>query len=523
MYEGGTRIPLIARWQNRIKPAQLNETPVISTDWVPTFVELADISTTDKFDGVSLAKLLLNNEPLAARKLCWHYPHYTNQGSRPAGAIREGNYKLVEHYEDGRLELFDLSKDIGEATDISTIEPARVAELRGKLEAWRRELGVQDNTPNPNFSAALWKQLYMETDTTKLIPEGNAEAMGEKQTPWRKLMGAVVSKDKPLNGNGAGMIVLHAREAKVTGTKLKYENPPHKDTLGFWVNPADFPEWEFDAPNAGTFEVELVGKERDLVDAKQAAGSARAVAGPAGWPALDRIASGIVAAITPVLELRAELVFSRRDPRVELLDQATEARHRGAPGVEGWAGDLCKRPPGDTPSGVRSRQIADRPAQQVRSHPTEHGGLAPQAFRPQPVSGRCPHLGGFALQHVRNLGSFSLQRPAGRRRLASSSASTLASLSLPPGGSLARSARGQATASLRRNGSQLCRTECPRGIDSLGVQAGFTGLVLSFIPASTGVWSALRPLQASQAATQFSQLVGPPRERGTTWSMVSES
>ena len=99
----------------------MEETPVCSIDLLPTLAEAAgaSASTYKGVDGVSLVSLIRDRKPLADRSLYWHYPHYSNQLGRPAGAVRHGNYKLVELYEDGRLELYDLSKDIGEKNDLS--------------------------------------------------------------------------------------------------------------------------------------------------------------------------------------------------------------------------------------------------------------------------------------------------------------------------------------------------------------------------------------------------------------------
>jgi len=252
--EGGLRIPLLVRWTGRIKPGTV-DLPVINTDWTPTILDLAGVPSTDPFDGVSLAGLLVKGEPPPARPLFWHFPHYTNQGSRPWGAVREGPWKLIEHYEDGRLELFDLARDPGEEADLSAKEPARVAELRGKLEAWRRGVGAQGNAANPSFNASLWRRLYRDPDPSRFAPLATAAATNEGHADWRKLMNDVLSKQA---AGGAGAVIFHARDAKVRGSKLRYEDAPHKDTLGFWTQPDDWAEWEFDVPNAGTFEVEVL-------------------------------------------------------------------------------------------------------------------------------------------------------------------------------------------------------------------------------------------------------------------------
>jgi len=205
---------------------------------------------------------LTGGEAPAPRPIFWHFPHYTNQGGRPGGALRDGDWKLVEHYEDGRCELFNLAQEPGEMTDLSAKEPARVAELRGKLEKWRREAGVQVNTANPKFNGKPWRRLYAEVDTSRLPAADKASDTAAKLMAWRILMNDVLPRRNPDQPStveaGPGAVLLHARDAKVHGTKLRYEAEPHKDTLGFWTEKDDWVEWEFEVAAAGTFEVELL-------------------------------------------------------------------------------------------------------------------------------------------------------------------------------------------------------------------------------------------------------------------------
>lgn len=261
-YEGGHRIPLIVRWTGKVKEKSTSAVPVISTDWTPTFLAVAGVKSDEAFDGVNLLGLLTKGEALADRPLCWHWPHYSNQGGRPSGAIRQGDWKLLEHYEDGRCELFNLAQDPGESKDRSADEPGRVAEMRGKLEKWRRDAASQSNTANPDFNPVPWRKLYFDVDSSRLVGEGTAAALAKTWAPWRALMNEVLpprdAKAKPKIAGGAGAILLHARDAKVHGKKLRYEPEPHKDTLGFWVERDDWAEWTFDAPHAGTFEVEVL-------------------------------------------------------------------------------------------------------------------------------------------------------------------------------------------------------------------------------------------------------------------------
>lgn len=256
LYEGGVRIPLIVRWPGETRTGVTIDTPVISTDWTPTLLDIAGVKTTAKFDGVSLANLITRGDPPPPRPLFWHCPHYTNQGSRPAGAVRDGAWKLIEHYEDGRCELFNLEKDPGETSDLSAQAPARVAQLRGMLEKWRRDVGAQENAANPAFNAKLWQPLYGDTDVSRLPIAPTAAALAKPLEPWRSLMNAVLMPKGA--APGAGAVILHARDASVHGSKLHYEDAPQKDTLGFWVQRDDWVEWTFDAPHPGTLAVELL-------------------------------------------------------------------------------------------------------------------------------------------------------------------------------------------------------------------------------------------------------------------------
>jgi arylsulfatase A-like enzyme len=195
LYEGGTRIPLIVRWPGKVAAGRVIDTPVINTDWVPTFLDIAGLKTPDGLDGVSLAGFL-RGEKLAARTLYWHFPHYTNQGSRPAGAVREGDWKLIEYYEDGKLELFDLAKAVGERHDLSAKEAKLAAALKAKLATWRRAVGAQENAANPDFDAALHKKLYVDVDVSALRPAATAAEMVPQLRAWRQEMDTVVRRAK---------------------------------------------------------------------------------------------------------------------------------------------------------------------------------------------------------------------------------------------------------------------------------------------------------------------------------------
>ena len=189
LYEGGIRVPLIVRWPGTIAAGAECHTPVISTDWTPTFLALSGVKTDSAFDGVSLGNLM-RGEMAKSRPLFWHVPHYTNQGSRPAGAIRDGDWKLIEHYEDSRIELFDLAKDPGETTDIASKFRERATELQKRLTEWRVDVGAQDNRINPTFDPARHKVIYHDTDVSQLKPKTTAKETATAYRNWRTTIDA---------------------------------------------------------------------------------------------------------------------------------------------------------------------------------------------------------------------------------------------------------------------------------------------------------------------------------------------
>ena len=152
MYEGGIREPMMVRWPGVTKPGSVSASPVISTDFFPTILELAGIKRHPpvRIDGVSFTTAL-RGKPHDRGAIYWHYPHYGNQGCAPTGAIREGDWKLIEWYEDGKLELFNLKKDIGEKSDLAKMRPDKVKTLAAQLAKWRKDTGAKMPMPNKNF------------------------------------------------------------------------------------------------------------------------------------------------------------------------------------------------------------------------------------------------------------------------------------------------------------------------------------------------------------------------------------
>ncbi|MEG2702855.1 MAG: sulfatase-like hydrolase/transferase, partial [Clostridia bacterium] len=149
LYEGGTRVPLFICWHGTVEAGSECDTPVTTPDFYPTFLEAAGLAARPEqhCDGVSLLPLL-QGKSLAPRPIFWHYPHYGNQGGTPGSSVRLGDDKLIEFFEDGRLELYDLRKDLGESKDISAEQPEKTRELAALLHEW--QIAVQAKLPAVN-------------------------------------------------------------------------------------------------------------------------------------------------------------------------------------------------------------------------------------------------------------------------------------------------------------------------------------------------------------------------------------
>jgi len=150
LYEGGIREPLIIRWPGVTKPGSTCAAPVISTDFYPTMLEMAglSLSPTQHMDAVSLLPLIKGKAVELPRKaIFWHYPHYHGSGHRPSGAVRGGDFKLIEFFEDMHVELYNLKDDLSERSDLAAKMPEKATELRTMLHEWRRS--VSATMPEP--------------------------------------------------------------------------------------------------------------------------------------------------------------------------------------------------------------------------------------------------------------------------------------------------------------------------------------------------------------------------------------
>jgi arylsulfatase A-like enzyme len=148
---GGIRVPWIVCWPGVVQPGSVCEVPVASIDVYPTVLEAAGVALGPKqvVDGESLVPLLKQRGGLRRQALYWHYPHYSDCTS-PYGAVRRGQDKLIEFYEDGRLELYNLQEDLGEKNDLAGRNPAKAQELQRLLADWRKAVEAQMPSPQPD-------------------------------------------------------------------------------------------------------------------------------------------------------------------------------------------------------------------------------------------------------------------------------------------------------------------------------------------------------------------------------------
>ncbi|MGK0238156.1 MAG: arylsulfatase A [Candidatus Pelagisphaera sp.] len=157
-YEGGVRVPAIAYWPGITQPGTVSKTPVITTDYYPTFLAAAGVkgvqSHNAAIDGKNLIPIFKNSARSIDRNLFWHFPHYHAGGDGPYSSIRSGDWRLVEFHEDGKLELYRIGNDLGESSNLAANHPEKRAQLQAELHKWRRSLSAQMPTPNPNHDPA---------------------------------------------------------------------------------------------------------------------------------------------------------------------------------------------------------------------------------------------------------------------------------------------------------------------------------------------------------------------------------
>jgi arylsulfatase A-like enzyme len=151
LYEGGIREPLIIHWPGHGEAGATCDIPVISTDFYPTLLEMVGLplQLQQHLDGTSLVPLVQGSRQFDRAALFWHFPHYSNHGMQsPGGAVRAGDFKLLEYFENNTVQLFNLQDDVGEQQNLASAEPEKVAQLRSLLHSWRTDVNAQMMEPN---------------------------------------------------------------------------------------------------------------------------------------------------------------------------------------------------------------------------------------------------------------------------------------------------------------------------------------------------------------------------------------
>ncbi|QDT96977.1 sulfatase [Gimesia aquarii] len=182
LYEGGIRVPLIIKWPGVAKAGTTCAEPTISVDFWPTFAEIgkAKLKKHQIIDGLSLVPLLKDPSNRFDRDaIYFHYPHYHH--SEPAGAIRTGNWKLIEFFADGRRELYNLEQDLSETTNLSAAMPQKAAELQQKLSDWRKTTAAALPQKNPKYDAQRSPEWWSRRNNQP-IKNRNQEKTGKAKT-----------------------------------------------------------------------------------------------------------------------------------------------------------------------------------------------------------------------------------------------------------------------------------------------------------------------------------------------------
>ncbi len=218
VYEGGVRVPFIVHWPGVTRPASTASVPVQTVDILPTVMEMAGVKEGLglDLDGVSLGPVLRGGGLGSARSLYWHYPHYHPGGATPYGAVRSGDWKLIQFYESGHLELYHLASDLGETQDLANAVPERANEMAKELAGWRERVGAQMPKTNAGYERAA------------------------------------------IRPGPDGVLLLPAHRVVTHGRNVQYEPPAHKNTVGYWTILEDWVEWDVFIPKPGRYEVELL-------------------------------------------------------------------------------------------------------------------------------------------------------------------------------------------------------------------------------------------------------------------------
>ncbi len=197
-WEGGIREPYYIRYPAITNAGSTCDVPVTGADFYPTILDLCGLParTDQHVDGVSLVPLL-EGKTIEPRPLYWHYPHYDNQGGEPSSLFRDGDWKLIHYYEDGRDELYDLSVDPSEESDLSRTHPARTKRMRTQLQSWLQSVGAKLPQPDPRYDPEKTEAKFrrIQTELKERLEQTHAAMLDPDWTPNPTWWGSLVTED----------------------------------------------------------------------------------------------------------------------------------------------------------------------------------------------------------------------------------------------------------------------------------------------------------------------------------------
>lgn len=158
LYEGGTRVPFIIKAPGQQKVGLVQEYPVTGMDFLPTLTALSGVQSSfvDIEDGEDISLLLRGGSVQNDRQLIWHYPHYANQGGFPGASIIDGHWKLLQNFETGDVELFNLKEDIAEQHNLADTFPDITQKLSSDLRDWYKTQNAEFLRPIEGDSSLPW-------------------------------------------------------------------------------------------------------------------------------------------------------------------------------------------------------------------------------------------------------------------------------------------------------------------------------------------------------------------------------
>ncbi|MGI9470832.1 MAG: sulfatase, partial [Rubripirellula sp.] len=197
-WEGGIREPFYIRFPRVTKAESTCDVPVTGADFYPTILDLCGVPARPEqhVDGVSLVPLM-RGESIDSRPLYWHYPHYDNQGGEPSSLFRDGDWKLIHYYEDGRNELYDLAVDPTEISDLSLTHPVRTAEMWAQLQSWLDSVDAKYPQPDPRFDPARTEAKFRraQTELKEKLEKSHAAMLDPDWKPNATWWGSMVTED----------------------------------------------------------------------------------------------------------------------------------------------------------------------------------------------------------------------------------------------------------------------------------------------------------------------------------------